>query len=252
MRPDALRLESLRQRRANRLAANRDHAARELHARWDEERRFLELQAALPREQGAAVESALKAAAERIESDSEADDPAAARRADALVSLVSSSGSAPAPATLVVHADADALSAFEDGKRALAETTGGVQLDDAAIRRIACDANVLLALERKGRPVGLKAAGRAVSPHQMELLKHRDQGCVFPGCESRWFLHAHHIQHWADGGETSLENLTLLCGHHHRKVHDGGWTIRGRPPDGLEFISRSGRVSSRGALARAG
>jgi hypothetical protein len=33
---------------------------------------------------------------------------------------------------------------------------------------------------------------------------------------------AHHIEHWADGGATSLDNLTLLCSHHHRLLHEGG------------------------------
>jgi hypothetical protein len=88
----------------------------------------------------------------------------------------------------------------------------------------------------------------------MDLLRLRDRGCTFPGCGSRWFLHAHHIHHWADGGKTTLDNLTLLCGAHHRRVHEGGWTIRGRPPDDLVFVSGKGYVLGRDgpALARAG
>ena len=35
--------------------------------------------------------------------------------------------------------------------------------------------------------------------------------------------HAHHITHWADGGATSLDNLVLLCGHHHRTIHHTPW-----------------------------
>ena len=30
---------------------------------------------------------------------------------------------------------------------------------------------------------------------------------------------AHHVRHWADGGHTTLTNLTLLCAHHHTWVH---------------------------------
>jgi hypothetical protein len=86
----------------------------------------------------------------------------------------------------------------------------------------------------------------------MEMLVFRDRGCTFPGCGSRWFLHAHHIRHWADGGKTALNNLTILCGTHHRRVHEGGWTIRGRPPDALEFVSRERMIGRGSQLARAG
>jgi hypothetical protein len=34
----------------------------------------------------------------------------------------------------------------------------------------------------------------------------------------------HHIEHWADGGETNLDNLVLLCRHHHHLVHEGGFS----------------------------
>ena len=47
------------------------------------------------------------------------------------------------------------------------------------------------------------------------------------------FTDAHHVKHWADGGDTSLGNTVLLCRHHHRLVHEGGWRIlldrEGRP-----------------------
>ena len=42
----------------------------------------------------------------------------------------------------------------------------------------------------------------------------------------------HHIQHWADGGPTSLVNLVLLCDFHHDVIHHGQWTVTitdGRP-----------------------
>ena len=254
MRPNALRLEWLRQSRLQRREANRDHAARSLWMAWDGDRRFLDVHASLPAEQGAAVESALNSAAQKITVEDDVDDRRGARLADAFVALLtSSSGSSPV-ATLVVHADADVLAGTSDGDRRLAETSSGSQVSFDAVRRLACEAKVLWSLDRERQAVGIVSRGRKVTEHQMEMLIFRDRGCTFPGCGSRWFLHAHHIRHWADGGKTRLDNLTLLCGVHHRKVHEGGWTIRGRPPDGIEFLSRSGQVlnSAGPQLARAG
>jgi len=61
----------------------------------------------------------------------------------------------------------------------------------------------------------------------------RHGGCRFPGCSHRRFVDAHHIEHWADGGKTSIDNLVLLCRRHHRLVHEGGF--------GLEKIA-GGRI----------
>jgi hypothetical protein len=70
----------------------------------------------------------------------------------------------------------------------------------------------------------------------------RDKGCCFPGCSHDRFLHGHHIQHWLHGGETSLENLVLLCTHHHHLVHEGGWAVARTPGGPLVFTAPSGRV----------
>jgi HNH endonuclease len=48
--------------------------------------------------------------------------------------------------------------------------------------------------------------------------------CRFPGCESRR-IDLHHIQHWINGGRTSLDNLVSLCKYHHLLVHDRGYLI---------------------------
>ncbi len=65
---------------------------------------------------------------------------------------------------------------------------------------------------------------RTISPALRRALDFRDRGCRFPGCGLR-FTDAHHIRHWADGGETSLSNCLLLCSHHHRLLHEGGWRV---------------------------
>ena len=62
----------------------------------------------------------------------------------------------------------------------------------------------------------------------MEIAR-RDKGCRFPGCTYTEFTDVHHVEHWAHGGATDLENLVTLCGRHHRAVHELGWVIRGTP-----------------------
>jgi hypothetical protein len=72
-------------------------------------------------------------------------------------------------------------------------------------------------------------------------LEARDAStCRWPGCESRRHLDAHHRTHWARGGETSLDNLVLLCSHHHRLVHEGGYAVEDDPEGGLRFRNRHG------------
>jgi hypothetical protein len=74
-------------------------------------------------------------------------------------------------------------------------------------------------------------------------LEHRDEGrCRFPGCENRRWVDAHHIVHWARGGETKLDNLVLLCGRHHRLVHEGGFGVARRADGSLVFRRPDGKI----------
>jgi len=75
-----------------------------------------------------------------------------------------------------------------------------------------------------GEPLSIGRKTRAIPPAMRRALRFRDGGCRFPGCTNDKFVDGHHIQHWADGGETSLDNLVLLCRHHHHLVHEGGFT----------------------------
>ena len=63
--------------------------------------------------------------------------------------------------------------------------------------------------------------------------------CRFPGCTSSR-CDAHHVEHWIDGGATSLDNLVLLCRRHHRAVHEGGFELRSRA-DGSTTVLRAGK-----------
>ena len=159
---------------------------------------------------------------------------------------------------VIVHVDAAALGGGQRGELppapgpapapADAEPDGACQLDDGALlhpetaRRLACDASVVRILERDGRPLSVGRRTRSVPPALRRALQSRDRCCRFPGCTQRRFLHAHHIDHWAHGGPTELNNLVHLCRFHHRLVHEGGYTLeRTRAPGQLRFRRPDGR-----------
>ncbi|MET8084545.1 DUF222 domain-containing protein [Micromonospora sp. NPDC005237] len=104
----------------------------------------------------------------------------------------------------------------------------GFELAPETVRRLACDATILPAvLGSAGQPLDVGRQRRLITGPLRRALVLRDRGCAFPGCDRppRW-CDAHHIRHWADGGDTSLPNAVLLCGHHHRHIHHGDWTVR--------------------------
>ncbi|MEX0706754.1 MAG: DUF222 domain-containing protein [Woeseia sp.] len=123
----------------------------------------------------------------------------------------------------------------EDGHHVTAETSPlgladlahlehGPHVSAETARRVACDSGIVkLAESGDGVPLSIGRKTRAIPPAIRRALTARDVGCRFPGCTNTRFVDGHHVKHWADGGETSLENLVLLCRHHHRLVHEGGF-----------------------------
>ncbi|WP_433157090.1 DUF222 domain-containing protein [Kribbella sp. CA-247076] len=118
---------------------------------------------------------------------------------------------------------------LNDLKAATAEATGqlvyGDNLSAAAIRRLACDANIIpLVLGTNSEPLDIGRAARLVNRHLRRALNARDKGCVVCAAPP---IHcdAHHLHSWLDGGPTAINNLVLLCRRHHRDLHSGHWTI---------------------------
>jgi Domain of unknown function (DUF222)/HNH endonuclease len=140
---------------------------------------------------------------------------------------------------VVVNVDAETLAgAREDG---VCELERGGALHPETARRLACDASVVRIMERDGRPLSVGRKSRSVPPALRRALQSRDRGCRFPGCCERRFVDAHHIEHWAHGGATDLSNLVLLCRHHHRLLHEGGYRIRRTSAAALAFRAPDGR-----------
>jgi len=170
-----------------------------------------------------------------------------AQRADALA-LLAENGLArelsPLPGgeryQVMVHVDAGVLA---DGRAGRSELERGPWLCAETARRLACDASVVAVVDgENGEPLNLGRRQRTVPPAIARALRVRDGGCRFPSCNRRRFVDAHHVRHWAHGGETGLSNLVLLCGFHHRLVHEGGFAVEARAGGELVFRRPDGQV----------
>jgi hypothetical protein len=169
----------------------------------------------------------------------------AARRADALTVIAESFLAHGAEALkggdrhqIVVHIDEVTLKKREPGT---CEFEEGPATAIETARRLACDASKVEITEaEQGEPLNVGRKTRTIPPALRRALKSRDQGCVFPGCTHKRYVDGHHIEHWAEGGETKLSNLVSLCRFHHRAVHEGGVRIERCDDGAWRFVMKSG------------
>jgi hypothetical protein len=121
---------------------------------------------------------------------------------------------------VMLHVESKSLR--QDSEPGMSELEDGTRLSAESARRFCCDASrVEVVTGPAGSVLDVGRKVRTVPPAIRRALELRDRGCRFPGCGLR-FTDAHHVVHWADGGDTSLRNLLLLCARHHRAVHEGG------------------------------
>jgi hypothetical protein len=138
---------------------------------------------------------------------------------------------------VVVHVDAELLV----GRDGAAEIEDGPMVAAEVGRRLACGGRIqVVAHGPSGEVVGVGRMARVPSPWLRRVVKRRDRCCAFTGCSRTRFLRPHHIEHWGRGGPTTADNLVMLCSLHHALVHEGGWSIRGRPSGRLIFIKPDG------------
>jgi len=255
-------------RRVKRIEAleheNQRHALRELNWFVDDDGSYV-FRARLTPEQGERVARALEAACDENDSElknvpaetsdesafDQVSEPVAQRRADALERLADAffakSGSSESSGvnggdrcTINLHTTLDTLAA--DGETAEAEMESGARLSAETSRRLACDCGVVHWHEDdEGTALNVGHKTRSIPPAIRRALQRRDRGCRFPGCTAQKYVDAHHITHWADGGETKMDNLVLLCRHHHRLVHEGGYAVR-MNAGGPKFTDPTGRT----------
>jgi len=173
-------------------------------------------------------------------------EPISQRRADALVRMaegyLSKTGSNRNGDRYLIHVHTDIDTLSVDGAGAESELDDCCNVSAETSRRLACDAGVVHWLEHKeGKTLSVGRKTRTIPPAIRRAITRRDKGCRFPGCSCNRFVDAHHIVHWADGGETSLNNLVLLCRRHHRLVHEGGFGLCVMADGRFHFTDPQGR-----------
>jgi Domain of unknown function (DUF222)/HNH endonuclease len=255
-------------RRVSAAEAGEQHAERYLVTWWEDDG-SLSVRAQLPPEDAAVFLEALDASHDRIRASTPAEQggsaeppppaepPAPAEppphprqtHADALVEMAaaslsgdSSTSRARSPGNayqVVIHVDEETIAHDARGRVRIAD---GPALAPETARRLACDSSLVPVIEREGSALTVGRKTRAVPLALRRAVEARDGGCRFPGCERRRFLDAHHIHHWAHGGETSKDNLVMLCRHHHRLVHEGGVSLERHAEGLVRFRLRDGRA----------
>lgn len=242
-------------RRIRNEEARESHELEYLDYHWAEDG-SLYLRTRLAAEDGTLLVRALEACRERVrerkreerqqEDAGPSSEPARSPQVEALVevaerALARSEGAEAERPRLVVHVDAAALTQASAGR---SELEDGPLIAPETARRLGCDAETVAVLERDGLPLSVGRSRRSVPQRLRRVLEARDDGCCrWPGCERRRHLAAHHRRHWAEGGETSLDNLLLLCWQHHRLVHEGGYTIEDAESGEPRFRNRHGVLS---------
>ena len=201
------------------------HDRRAMYMQWNLDESELRFRGNLPGEQGETLQKAVENAAEQVPINPETGmfDTYPQRLADGLVEVAATTGGVSTPPQITVHAQLDALTT---------ETQGATELENGALipndtaRRLSCDCVLETVITNGSVVVGVGRNSRTIPGWLRRLVTHRDGGrCQFSGCRHTRWLQVHHIQHWADGGNTDLDNLILLCGFHHRFLHEHGWHI---------------------------
>ena len=240
----------------DRAEENRKHLSRSVTSYVDDDGMVI-LRARLTPEQGAVVQRALEAAADRLYQESRQAAPperleeevsSAQRRADALAMMAECAlnadldrGSVADRYQVVLHVETAAAKDSPEPPPAMELADGGIGVSAETSRRLTCDASVIVLHEDgDGSVLDIGRKTRTVPASIRRALTARDRRCRFPGCTARR-CDAHHLVHWADGGATALDNLVLVCRRHHRLVHKGGFGVERNDDGDVMFRRPDGR-----------
>jgi hypothetical protein len=170
------------------------------------------------------------------------------RNAEALHQMVAAYGTDPeAPkrhghtATLNLTCDIETLRGEKTGRLPILD---GRPISVSKARLLACEAGIIPSVfdYETGEAIELgreKRLPNTALRHKLEL--EQPGGCAWSGCRApvSW-TEAHHLVHWADGGETNAENLILLCRFHHGRIHTNKWQIEKAGPGKARITHKSG------------
>jgi len=118
---------------------------------------------------------------------------------------------------------------------------GGEPLSATAIRRLACQADIIpVVLGGKGEILDLGRSRRLFSPAQRKAMRLRDQRCRAEGCSipARWCEAHHQTKPWSQGGKTDLDDGILHCKWHHHRAHDPRYHAEKLPNGDVRFSRR--------------
>lgn len=208
---------------------------RQLVRQWNLDESELEFRGRLPGAEARLFDQAIDARVDEMGPNPETGifDRYETRSADALVELAAYDGDTDGSSPQVsVFADLEALTTTNEGTAYLDNTA---PIPNSTAQRLACDATVETIIKEGGQVIGVGRRSRKIPGWLRRLVYERDGGvCQHPGCRNTRWLQVHHIVAWAVGGVTDLDNLILLCGVHHRFVHEHDWHITG-PPEARVF-----------------
>jgi 5-methylcytosine-specific restriction endonuclease McrA len=147
-------------------------------------------------------------------------------------------GTRPEHYQVFLYLDPDAFTSSGEPRHTHLED--GTRMSLETVRRLTCDTSVVPVLDDgTGSVLNMGRRTRTIPPAIRRALWLRDGGCRFPGCGLR-FAEGHHVEHWALGGETSMENLVSLCRVHHRAVHEDGFRVETSGDGTFKFYSPEG------------
>ncbi|MGH3953451.1 MAG: HNH endonuclease signature motif containing protein [Mycobacterium sp.] len=128
------------------------------------------------------------------------------------------------------------LTEIEDAA-GVAITGAGTRLPLRDLIRMAAHAHHYLTIfDDDGRPLYLGRSKRIATADQRIVLHAKDRGCTHPGCHVPGYLcEVHHINAWAQGANTDIDNLTFACAPHHRLL-EHGWSTRKHTDGTTEWI----------------